>query len=67
LVDRFLMVEDWARAAKGMTTVALVVHAEYIPPQKFGIRVAADLGLNSDVFTSEADAIAWLSGAAGRG
>lgn len=66
LVDRFLMVEDWARAAKGMTAVALVAHAEYIHPQKFGVRVAADLGLTANVHTSEADAIAWLSGAAGR-
>lgn len=66
LIDRFLMVEDWARAAKGMTTVVLVVHAEYIHPQKFGIRVAADLGLTADVHTSEADAFAWLSGGADR-
>src|SRR4051794_39224633 len=34
LVDRFLMVEEWASTANSMVIVALVVHAEYIHPQK---------------------------------
>ena len=61
LVDRFLMVEEWAQESKGMVVVALVVHAEYIHPEKFGVRVAADFGLTSDVYTSETDALKWLS------
>jgi hypothetical protein len=61
LVDRFLMVEEWAMAAQSMVTVALVVHAEYIHPQKFGVVVAADFGLTCDVHTSEADALGWLA------
>jgi hypothetical protein len=61
LVDRFLMVEEWAREAEGMLAVVLVVPAEYIHPEKFGIRVASDFGLTADVYTSEADAIRWLS------
>lgn len=64
LVDRFLMVEEWAHEAEGMVAVALVIHAEYIHPEKFGIRVAADLGLIADVYTSETDAILWLSSSA---
>jgi hypothetical protein len=60
LVDRFLMVEEWARTAQGMVIVSLVVHAEYIHPQKFGVVVAADLGLTCDVHTSEEDALRWL-------
>jgi hypothetical protein len=60
LVDRFLMVEEWAIAGKGMVVAAMVVHAEYIHPEKFGVRVAADLGLMVDVFTSEEDALQWL-------
>jgi hypothetical protein len=63
LVDRFLMVEEWAMAAQSMVTVALVVHAEYIHPQKFGVVVAADFGLTCDVHTSEADALGWLAAA----
>ena len=61
LVDRFLMVEEWAQEAQSMVVVALVVPAEYIHPQKFGIRVAADFGLVADVYTSETDALRWLA------
>ena len=61
LVDRFLMVEGWAQAAKGMVVAAIVAHGEYIHPQKFGVKVAADFGLVVDVFTAEADAVKWLS------
>jgi hypothetical protein len=60
LVDRFLMVEEWAQKAKGMVVVALVVHAEYIHPENFGVKVAADFGMMSDVYTSETDALKWL-------
>ena len=60
LVDRFLMVEDWAQAANGMVIVAMVWPPKLIHPQKFGIRVAADLGLRGDVFTSKGEATAWL-------
>ena len=60
LVDRFLMIEEWAKEAKGMVLLVLVVHAEYIHPEKFGVRVAADFGLVADVYTSETDAFKWL-------
>ena len=60
LVDRFLMIEEWAQEAEGMVLVVLVVHAEYIHPEKFGVRVAADFGLVADIYTSETDAFKWL-------
>jgi hypothetical protein len=60
LVDRFLMVEEWGNRAKSVVVVALVVHAEYIHPEKFGVKVAADFGLTMDVCASEAEAIQWL-------
>ena len=65
LVDRFLMVEEWAHQAKRMVVVVLVVHPEYIHPEKFGVKVAADFGLIADVYPSEADALKWLSSAGG--
>jgi hypothetical protein len=61
LVDRFLIAEEWAQEAEGMVVVVLVVRAEYIHPEKFGVRVAADLGLTIDVYTSEEEAMKWLS------
>ena len=63
LVDRFLMVEDWAQAAQSMVVVAMVTHARYIHPRKFGVTVAAHLGLTCDVFTSRDAASKWLQGA----
>jgi hypothetical protein len=61
LIDRFLMVEEWARESNGIVVAALVASPEYIHPQKFGVRVAEHLGLVADVFTSESDALRWLS------
>ena len=60
LVDRFLMIEEWAFESKGTVVAAVVAHAEYIHPRKFGVRVAADFGLVVDIFTSEEDALKWL-------
>lgn len=60
LVDRFLMVEDWAQAAQGTVVAALVVPAKYIHPRKFGVKVAASFGLVCDVYTTEAAAMEWL-------
>jgi hypothetical protein len=61
LVDRFLMVEDWAQRAEGTVVVALVAPREYIHPHKFGIKVALHFGLICDVYTSEEEALKWLS------
>jgi hypothetical protein len=58
--DRFWLAQDWAQAAQGALIVAVVALPEYIHPAKFGVRVAADAGLKSDVFTLVADAEAWL-------
>jgi hypothetical protein len=64
LVDRFLMVEDWAQAAQSLVVVGLVVEAKYIHPEKFGMKVAADFGLICDVYDSEPEALKWLASAA---
>jgi hypothetical protein len=60
LVDRFLMVEEWAREAQGMVSVAIVAPEKLIHPEKFGVRVAADAGLRGNIFASEREAIGWL-------
>ena len=61
LVDRFLMVEDWAHEAKATVIVALVAPVEYVHPRKFGVKVALDFGLICDVYSSEVEASKWLS------
>jgi len=60
-VDRFLMVEDWANAAQGMVVMAMVAPPELIDPRRFGVGVAQDAGLTSQVFITEAEAAAWLA------
>ena len=60
LASRYYFVADWARAAAGAVCVALVLQPELIDPQKFGVSVAASLGLKSDVFVSEPEALAYL-------
>lgn len=64
LVDRFLMVEDWAQESKGVVVVAMVARPDYIHPRKFGVKVALQFGLICDVYVSEEDATAWLLGTA---
>ena len=60
LVDRFLMVEDWANASQRLVTVVMVASPEYIHPHKFGVKVAAHFGLVVDAFTTEEEAREWL-------
>jgi hypothetical protein len=35
LVDRFVIVEDWAQAAQSVVAVAIVTQARYIHPRQF--------------------------------
>ena len=67
LVDRFLMVEDWAQEAEGTVVVAMVARSEYIHPRKFGVKVALQFGLICDVYVSEEAATAWLLGTTNTG
>lgn len=60
LVDRFLMVEDWAQESAGIVTVALVASPLHIHPRKFGVTVAQQFGLVGNVFAVEDEALAWL-------
>ena len=60
LLDRFLMIEEWAFESKGTVVAAVVAHAEHIHPEKFGVSVAADLGLVVNIFANEEDASRWL-------
>jgi hypothetical protein len=61
MVDRFLMVEEWAREAAGKVAVAMVVRPEYMHPTKFGVQVAVDLGMTFDTHHTEAHAVQWLA------
>jgi len=58
-IQRFFAAVEWAAAAGGLLRLAMVARAEMIDPQKFGVTVAANRGLVSNIFTTEAEARAW--------
>jgi hypothetical protein len=60
LAARYFFIQEWARASGGFVRIAMVARPEMIDPQKFGVTVAANSGLVSDVFDSMEDAVAWL-------
>jgi hypothetical protein len=61
LGTRYFFVHEWARAAQGRVIVAIVARPEMIDPKKFGVAVANSAGMTTDVFTTEDEAVAWLS------
>ena len=60
LSERYFIVENWARVARGAVRVAMVLRPEYIDPNKFGVTVAFNRRLIADVFEVEGPALAWL-------
>jgi CheY-like chemotaxis protein len=59
--ERFLAVVEWVKEARSGVRLAMVARPEMIHPQKFGVLVAANRGLVSNIFTTEAEARAWLA------
>jgi hypothetical protein len=57
---RYSLAVKWAESAGGALRVALVARAEIIDPQKIGVLMAQNRGVNGDVFTNEMDALVWL-------
>ena len=57
---RHQMAREWAEAAGGELALAVVVRREYIDPEKFGVVVAGNFGLVSNVFDRVEDALEWL-------
>jgi hypothetical protein len=65
--ERFLAAVAWAEEAMGRLRLGMVARAEMIDPQKFGVTVAANRGLVSNIFTTAAEARAWLDAQRGLG
>lgn len=58
--QRFLAVVEWAEEARGSVRLAMVARPDMIDPNKFGVTVAANRGLVSNIFTTGGEAGAWL-------
>ena len=63
--ERFLAAVRWAEEARGRLRLAMVARAEMIDPEKFGVTIATSRGLESNIFTTEAEARAWLDAGPG--
>jgi hypothetical protein len=57
---RHSLAVEWARSSGPDLRVALVARPEVIDPQKIGVLMAQNRGVAGDVFTNEAEALAWL-------
>ena len=62
---RYSLASKWAESAGASMRVALVARADLIDPQKIGVLMAQNRGVNGDVFPTESAAIAWLDMATG--
>jgi hypothetical protein len=60
LPERYFLSRKFASAAAGQVQLALVIQEYLIDPEKFGIQVARNAGMNADVFDNESAALAWL-------
>lgn len=58
--ERYWIAQEWARMGAGHIVIAIVARPEFIHPEKLGVFVASQAGLNGDVFTAESEAMEWL-------
>lgn len=63
ILDRYQFISTLADIAAGAMRIAIVLPETALDPQRFGTLVATNRGLDSNVFTSEEDAVAWLDSA----
>lgn len=59
-LQRFLAVVEWAEEARGSLRLAMVARPEMIDLHKFGVTVAANRGLVSNIFATREEAQVWL-------
>ncbi len=57
---RLELAREWAQAADGHVTMAVVARREFIDSERIGVVAAARMGARSSVFESEAAAMEWL-------
>src|SRR5690349_7775881 len=62
LPTRYFAGRRFAATGQGLVQLAMVIQAEHIDPQIFGIIVARNSVLNADVFADEKEALVWLHG-----
>jgi len=67
VIARYSMSTKWAQTSGSTLRVALVARPELIDPQKIGVLMMQNRGGSGDVFSNEAEALAWLDARLGPG
>lgn len=62
IFDRYAFAVRWAESARSSLRVVIVTRPDIIDPDKVGLLMVQNRGVSGEVFTNEADAIAWLDG-----
>ena len=60
VVDRYWFLQRWATEAGGQLVMATIQRSDMIDPEQIGITIAANAGLQLNVFDNEPEARAWL-------
>ena len=63
LPTRYFAIRRFAETGQGLVQLAMVILAAHIDPEKFGVTVALNSGLNANVFSDEKEALEWLQSA----
>jgi len=61
LPERYFFARRFAATAQGKVQLALVLRPEIQDPERFGVMVARNAGMNVEVFVTETEALAWLN------
>jgi len=57
---RLAIMREWADASAGFVRLCVICRPEFIDPNKFGVTMAANFGMQADVFTTESEGLAWM-------
>ena len=60
VVDRYWFLRKWASESAGQVVLSMIQRPEMIDPEQIGITIAANAGLQINVFDNESDARTWL-------
>jgi hypothetical protein len=60
LAARYFIVRRWATAVGADVELAMVLEQHILDPDRFGVMVAANMGMRADAFSSPVEALEWL-------
>ncbi|HEY2847140.1 MAG TPA: hypothetical protein VGI80_04930 [Pyrinomonadaceae bacterium] len=66
IAARFEFISRWAATSEGKVLISIVARPEMILDDKFGVLIAANRGMVSDVFPDAREATQWLKDACKR-